>query len=268
MSKKLRKNSRLQEDVLEETNETISPKDNSPRVYQRNKINFDFTTRELPWTEKQKELIQILLDKKTKCVFIEGPAGVSKTSTAVYAALHLLKLKKASDIIFVRSAVESADSKIGYLPGTIDEKFESYMAPFTEKMEEFLDLGTIKRLHADKRVSAMPVNYIRGLHWPAKVIIVDECQNLTFKELVTTITRLGEFSKIIFLGDPYQSDLPHTKSGGFSKMCKLFGSTDCVDHGVFHFKFTKEDVVRSEFVKFVVNKLESLEHSHEMFPQH
>jgi phosphate starvation-inducible PhoH-like protein len=247
--------------------ETTAVKDTSPRVYQRNKINFDFSIRELPWTEKQKILLDILSNKKTRCVFIEGPAGCSKTSTAVYAGLQLLKQKRASDIIFVRSAVESADSKIGYLPGTIDEKFESYMAPFTEKMEEFLDAGTIKRLHADKRVSAMPVNYIRGLHWPAKVIIVDECQNLTFKELVTTITRLGEFSKIVFLGDPYQSDLPGTKSGGFSKMCKMFDGEDCEAQGIYHFKFDKDDIVRSEFVKFVVNKLETYaQTNHEMFP--
>jgi phosphate starvation-inducible protein PhoH len=98
------------------------------------------------------------------------------------------------------------------------------------------------------------------------VIIVDECQNITFKELVTTITRLGEFSKIIFLGDPYQSDLPPNKSGGFSKMCKMFSGEDSQEHGVYHFKFTKEDIVRSEFVKFVVNKLETYDQPHEMFP--
>ena len=270
MGKKPRSKSRpMNEEVLENTEH---PKDTSPRVFQRDKINFDFSCRPLPWTEKQKGLISLLLDKHTKCVFIEGPAGCAKTSTAVYAALQLLKLKKASDIIFVRSAVESADSKIGYLPGTIDEKFEAYMAPFTEKMEEFLDASTIKRLHADKRVNAMPVNYIRGLHWPAKVIIVDECQNITFKELVTTITRLGEFSKIIFLGDPYQSDLPYSKSGGFSRMCKMFNDEVSKEHGMHHFQFNKDDIVRSEFVKFVVGKLETQDKfetqdsSKEMFP--
>jgi phosphate starvation-inducible PhoH-like protein len=234
----------------------LKPKDNSPYVWQRNKIDFEFNIRELPWSNKQKQLIDIILNKQNKCVFIEGPAGVSKTSTAVYAGLQLLKLKKISDIIFVRSAVESADSKIGYLPGTIDEKFEAYMAPFVEKMEEFLDSNTIKRLHTDNRVNAMPVNYIRGLHWPAKCIIVDECQNITFRELVTTITRLGEFSKIIFLGDPNQSDLPDNKKGGFTKMCNLFDDEESKQAGIHHFKFTSEDIVRSEFVKFVVNKLE------------
>ena len=267
MGKKPRSNKRpLTTPESEPTDAKV--KDNSPYVFQRNKISFDFNTRQLPWTDKQKQLLEIILNKQTRCVFIEGPAGTSKTSTAVYGALQLLKLKKVSDIIFVRSAVESADSKIGYLPGTIDEKFEAYMAPFVEKMEEFLDNSTIKRLHTDNRVSAMPVNYIRGLHWPAKVIIVDECQNITFKELVTTITRLGEFSKIIFLGDPKQSDLPAGKSGGFSKICKMFDGPDSEAHGIYHFQFTKEDIVRSEFVKFVVEKLEAGETTHEMFPSH
>jgi len=262
MAKKLAKKrhgvSSVEEPLLGKSNhETTFHKDTSPYVWQRDKINFDFEIRQLPWTDKQKKLISLILDKNSKCVFIEGPAGTSKTSTVVYTALQLLRSKKISDIIFVRSAVESADSKIGYLPGTIDEKFEAYIAPFTEKMEEFLDKNTIKRLHTDQRISAMPVNYIRGLHWPAKIIIVDECQNITFRELVTTITRLGEFSKIIFLGDPFQSDLPHHKSGGFEKMCHLFNDEESLSHGVASFKFTKEDIVRSEFVKYVVSKIES-----------
>ena len=232
-------------------------KDTSPYVYQRDKVAFDFSIKELPWTEKQKELIKILLDKDTRCVFVEGPAGVSKTITAVYAALQLLKNKKISDIIFVRSAVESADSKIGYLPGTIDEKFEAYMVPFMEKLEELLDKASINRLRNDERFNATPVNYIRGLHWATKCVIVDECQNISFRELITTITRMGEFSKIIFCGDPMQSDLPENKAGGFSRICDIFADEDSKKFGIYHFEFTKEDIVRSEFVKFVVEKLEN-----------
>jgi phosphate starvation-inducible PhoH-like protein len=232
-------------------------KDTSPYVFQREKVAFEFPIKELPWTEKQKQLIEILLDKNTRCVFIEGPAGTSKTLTAVYAALNLLKTKKISDIVFVRSAVESADSKIGYLPGSIDEKFEAYMVPFMEKLEELLEKGALNRLRHDERFSAMPVNYIRGLHWAAKLIIVDEAQNITFRELVTTITRMGEFSKIVFCGDPMQSDLPENKSGGFSKICDIFSDEDSKKYGIHRFEFTKDDIVRSEFVKFVVEKLEN-----------
>jgi phosphate starvation-inducible PhoH-like protein len=250
MSKKLNKKQ-------ENDNLVVTVKDNSPYVHQREKVGFDFSVKELPWSEKQKQLIEIIKDKNTKCIFVEGPAGSSKTLTSVYAALNLLKNKRISDIIFVRSAVESADSKIGYLPGSIDEKFEAYMAPFMEKLEELLEKGSLNRLRHDERFSATPVNYIRGLHWAAKVIIVDECQNITFRELITTITRMGEFSKIIFCGDPMQSDLTDNKSGGFSKICDIFSDEDSKKHGIHHFKFTKEDIVRSEFVKFVVEKLEN-----------
>lgn len=232
-------------------------KDTSPYVYQRDKIAFEFPIKELPWTDKQKDLIKILLDKNTRCVFVEGPAGVSKTITAVYAALQLLKSKKVSDIIFVRSAVESADSKIGYLPGTIDEKFEAYMVPFMEKLEELLDKASIHRLRNDDRFNATPVNYIRGLHWATKCVIVDECQNISFRELITTITRMGEFSKIIFCGDPMQSDLPENKAGGFSRICDIFSDEESQKYGIHRFQFTKDDIVRSEFVKFVVEKLEN-----------
>ncbi len=240
--------------------QSTEAKDQSPYVFQRDKIDFELKVRELPWTEKQKGFISQILDKQTKCVFIEGPAGASKTSLAVYCGLQLLKLRKVSDVFFVRAAVESADSKIGYLPGDVDEKFGVYMAPFLDKIHEFLDEGSIKKLQGDDRFHAMPVNYVRGLHWAAKCIIVDECQSLTKKELITIITRLGEFSKIIFLGDPFQSDLPECKSGGFVQIANLFSDVESMEHGICHLKFTVDDIVRSEFVKFVTKKLEAEQH--------
>jgi phosphate starvation-inducible PhoH-like protein len=151
--------------------------------------------------------------------------------------------------------VESADSKIGYLPGNIDEKFEAYMAPFMEKLEELLDKAALNRLRHDERFSATPVNYIRGLHWASKCVIVDECQNITFRELITTITRMGEFSKIIFCGDPMQSDLTENKSGGFAKICDIFSDEESQKFGIHRFQFTEEDILRSEFTKFVIKKL-------------
>jgi phosphate starvation-inducible PhoH-like protein len=230
----------------------------TPHVYQRDKVNFEFLIKELPWTEKQKQLIELGLNKNVKCVFIKGPAGSSKTLTAVYLALHLLKAKKVSDIIFVRSAVESADSKIGYLPGTIDEKLEAYMVPFMEKIDELLQQNDKNKLKNDSRFSTTPVNYIRGLHWPAKCIIVDECQSITMKELITTITRIGQFSKVFLLGDPKQTDLPAGKAGGFESLYNLFSDEESREQGIYTFEFTEEDIVRSDFVKFIVRKLEQI----------
>jgi phosphate starvation-inducible PhoH-like protein len=230
----------------------------TPHVYQRDKVNFEFLIKELPWTEKQKQLIELGLNKNVKCIFIKGPAGSSKTLTSVYLALHLLRAKKVSDIIFVRSAVESADSKIGYLPGTIDEKLEAYMVPFMEKIDELLQQNDKNKLKNDNRFSTTPVNYIRGLHWPAKCIIVDECQSITMKELITTITRIGQFSKVFLLGDPKQTDLPAGKAGGFESLYSLFNDEESREQGIYTFEFTEEDIVRSDFVKFIVRKLEQI----------
>lgn len=239
-------------------NITEEDKFKTPYVYQRDKVSFDFLIRELPWTAKQRELIELGLNKHVKCVFIKGPAGSSKTLTAVYLALNLLRQKKVSDIIFVRSAVESADSKIGYLPGTIDEKLEAYMVPFMEKIDELLQQHDKNKLKNDGRFSTTPVNYIRGLHWPAKCIIVDECQSITIKELITTVTRIGQFSKLFLLGDPKQTDLPSGKAGGFESLYDLFSDEESKEQGIYTFEFTEEDIVRSDFVKFIVKKLETI----------
>jgi len=233
----------------------VEDKFKTPYVFQRDKVSYDFLIRELPWTEKQRELIALGLNKNVKCILIKGPAGTSKTLTAVYLALQLLRNKKVSDIIFIRSAVESADSKIGYLPGSIDEKLEAYMIPFMEKLDELLQIGDRNKLKSDNRFSTTPVNYIRGLHWPAKCIIVDECQSITIKELITTITRMGQFSKVFLLGDPKQSDLPAGKTGGFELLYDLFSDEDSKAQGIYTFEFAEDDIVRSDFVKFIVKKL-------------
>ena len=252
------KKTKTKVEVASTPHEATEDKFKTPYVFQRDKVSYDFGIRELPWTEKQKQLIELGLNKNVKCVLIKGPAGSSKTLTAVYLALQLLKLKKVSDIIFIRSAVESADSKLGYLPGSIDEKLEAYMIPFMEKIEELLNAGDKNKLKNDNRFSTTPVNYIRGLHWPAKCIIVDECQSITIKELITTITRIGQFSKVFLLGDPKQTDLPASKAGGFELLYDLFNDEESKAQGLYTFEFTEEDIVRSDFVKFIVKKLETI----------
>jgi len=229
-----------------------SKKDTSPYIFQRDKIKIDLSIKELPWTTKQQELIRLALDKKTKIIFIEGPAGTSKTIISVYAALTLLNLKKISDIIMVRTAVESSENKLGFLPGTSDEKIAPYMEPFLDKLEELLPKGQIEALQKDERVLARPVNYLRGLHWAGKAIIADEVQNFTEKELLTLMTRLGEHSKLFLCGDPLQSDLQKNQTD-FIKMYKLYNSEEARAGGIHVFEFTKEDIKRSELVKLIID---------------
>lgn len=242
--------------------------DKSIYVFQRDKISRPLNIHELPWTIKQKEFIALAQDKKTKILLVRGPAGTSKTLVAVYCMLQLLNEHKLSDIVLMRSAVESADSKLGYLPGTVDEKMADYLLPYTDKLEELLSAGDIKYLLDDKRINAIPLGFARGRHLAVKGVIVDESQNITYNELITIMTRMGEFSKTFILCDPDQSDLPMAKQGGFQKLWHTFDDDQSREEGIRTFEFFEEDIVRSRLVKYIVTKINSLKkQDRSMFPE-
>jgi phosphate starvation-inducible PhoH-like protein len=236
--------------------------DTSPKVYQRDKIDWNLNIRELPWTEKQKAFLTLATDKNTRVIFLKGPAGTSKTTISLRAALQLMNEKKIGEIIFIRAAVESGDSKLGMLPGDVSDKLGEYMTPFGDKLEELLASPDRVRLGAEERLIYKPVNFCRGASWTAKCVIVDEAQNLTFNELQTIMTRIGKFSKIIICADPDQSDLPYSKQGGFSTCSEIFDTDSAQAMGIFSAKFTKDDIVRSELCKFVVETFDEYKLAH------
>lgn len=231
--------------------------DSSLHVPQRDKLKGKLELKPLNWTEKQKQFLELALNKESKIIFINGPAGSAKTVLAAFAALQLLNEKRCSDIYYIRSAVESADNKLGYLPGELEDKMSYYGFPFLDKLDELLPKGDVDSLTKENRISIFPVNYIRGLSWNAKAIIVDEAQNMTQKELVTVLTRLGRFSKCFVLADPMQSDI-NGKSGGFVNMTKIFNDAESEKQGIYNFEFGEEDIMRSELVKFLVNRFKFL----------
>jgi phosphate starvation-inducible PhoH-like protein len=236
-------------------------KDNSPYVAQREKIDFHLNIRELPWTEKQKAIIELFLHKDTKLMILKGPAGTSKTMLSMYLGLTLLNMKRVSDIVLVRSAVESADNKLGYLPGDLSEKIGVYLTPFNDKFAELISEADNKRLDKDNRIKICPINFARGLHFAVKFICCDEAQNLTLREIHTLMSRMGEFSKMIIAGDSEQSDLPVGKSG-FSAVYDSFDNEEAINNGVYCVELTEDDIVRSEFVKYITKKFKEIKASH------
>lgn len=231
-------------------------KDSSPRVHQREKINFTLNLKGLDWTEKQKAFIELATNKDTKIIFLSGPAGTSKSILAVYCALQLLNERKLSDIIYVRTIVESATTSMGTLPGDENDKLKFFVAVLNDKLEELLSTGDIKRLYADERIKGMPVNYLRGASYNAKAVIVDEAQNGTFNELLTCLTRIGKFTKYFILGDPMQSDLKHKDQSGFKPMFDIFNTESAQAQGIYCVEFGKEDIMRSEILKFIIEQVE------------
>jgi phosphate starvation-inducible PhoH-like protein len=207
-------------------------------------------------TERQKHFLSIAFDPKTNIMFVAGPAGSTKTYMAVYSALRLLSSKEDLDLLYVRTVIESADKGLGALPGDIDEKFNPYMAPLEDKLYEMLPkTNTVKKEMLDSgRISAMPINYLRGSSWKNKIVVADEAQNFTYKELTTLITRIGDNCKLFVCGDFMQSDI--NGRSGFVPMYNLFDDKQSVSKGIHAFRFGKEDILRSEILKYIIGKLD------------
>lgn len=229
--------------------------DKSPFVPQRDKFSHEFKIAQRDdLTDHQKAFLKLALDKETKIIFVFGPAGTSKTYISVLAILELMQMQRLSDLIYIRAVVESADHSMGYLPGDADEKLSPYMAPLLDKLDEMLDIPTIKQLQKENRITAKPIGFLRGLNWNAKGIIADEAQNLTFNELTTLMTRMGQFSKLFICGDLMQSDI--NGRSGLPDMVRMFDSDDARSQGIHVFEFTEEDIVRSQLVRFIVKTIE------------
>jgi len=208
-------------------------------------------------SEKQLIFLKLACDKKTNIMFVNGPAGSTKTYMAVLSALRHLQRSEELDLLYVRTAIESADKGLGALPGTLEEKINPYMAPLEDKLEELLPktTGVKNELIKSGRIQAMPINFLRGANWTDKIVVADESQNFTFKELITLITRIGENSKLFICGDIMQSDI--NGRSGFGDMMDLFSDKESKERGIHCFRFNEDDIMRSEILKYIITKLKN-----------
>jgi phosphate starvation-inducible PhoH-like protein len=212
--------------------------------------------KKIDFSDKQQELLRIMFDKSTKVVFISGPAGTSKTFMAIYGALQLFNMDNKYSISYIRTIIESADRGMGSLPGNIDEKFDPFMMPLNDKLFELMSASDARALTDQSTISAIPINYLRGASLNDQIVIADESQNFSVKELITLITRIGENTKMFICGDAMQSDI--NGKSGFNKIKQLFGDEASAKQGIHNFEFTHKDIKRSEILKYIVKKLEEL----------
>lgn len=231
--------------------------DNSPYVYQKEKLQTELHIRERnDLTPKQIEILSTMVNKDTKCVFIDGLYGSGKSWIAVLAGLKLLCQKKADQIIYIRNPVESSTTgKLGFLKGTEEDKMGPYNSIVFSKLEEMLPSSEIELLKVCKRIACIPLGFIRGHSWNCKVVIVDEASSLTYEDFVLLLTRCGEFTKIFFVGDATnQSDIG--SKSGFRKIFDIFNDDDARENGVHCFELKdKADIVRSGFVRYILERL-------------
>lgn len=225
-----------------------------PEIVERNNIdrNFDIIAK-YKLTDVHKSFTELCFNNDTKIAFVDGPAGTAKTYCAAYTALHMLKSHRVDEVIYIRSIIESASKSMGSLPGEVDDKFLPWTLPLQEKLNELISTSTISNLFEHNIIKAVPVNYVRGLTFKDSVVIVDEAQNLTKSELITILTRFGEDSKMLVIGDTLQTDIQGRS--GFQDIYNTFNDKESEENGVFCFKFTDKDIMRSEMLKFIVRKL-------------
>jgi len=197
-----------------------------------------------PLTPTQEEAFQSWYNDNHLC--LHGSAGTGKTFIGLYLALNEVLAKRQSKIIILRSAVATRD--VGFLPGTLEEKMAQYETPYQDILAElFGKNSTYTDMKDAGLIEFMSTSFIRGLTWDNVIVVVDEGENMTFHEIDSAMTRLGENSRIIFTGDILQTDLDGKKHGvsGMSDALNVFKNIsdfDCV-------KFTVHDIVRSNFVK-------------------
>ena len=208
------------------------------------------------FTKKQLNFVDIGLAKDTNLMFINGPAGSAKTYISIYCGLKLLSEQKVEELVYIRNAVESSDHKLGFLPGAQDDKMAPYLEPLKDKLEEFLNIVDIKYLQEEDRIYGVPVGFLRGASWTDKFVVVDEAQNMTEKELITIMTRVGENTRVFICGDTMQSDIGN--KSGFANIQNLFNDESSKEQGIFTFEFDEDDIIRSKLVKFIVRRIKSL----------
>jgi phosphate starvation-inducible PhoH-like protein len=237
-------------------NKNLKAPDTSLKVSQRPKIPYVLSLKERgDLTDKQKNIFAIAENKNTKCIFIDGLYGTSKSYIAVMSALKLLNAKKVDEIIFIRNPVESSTTgKIGFIPGTSEEKMAPYNAILFDKLEEMLSESDVAKLKKDNRINCHPVGFVRGRSWNCKAVIVDEASSMTWDDLFLILTRCGEFTRIFFIGDSVNQNDIGAKSG-FRKMFDLFNDEESRNFGIHCFELREySDIVRSGLLRFVMEK--------------
>jgi phosphate starvation-inducible PhoH-like protein len=159
--------------------------------------------------EEQKEAKRLI--RESQIVIITGRAGCGKSLVSAQTALDFLFKKECETILITRAAVEVGHS-LGFLPGSLNDKFNPYLEAFQENLVKCYDKVKIDQLIEDKKVIALPVQFIRGKTVDS-VLVVEEAQNLSKAEMLAILTRLGKNGKIIINGDNEQKDIKDEFNG-------------------------------------------------------
>ena len=198
-----------------------------------------------PKSPNQRRYIEAL--ETFDMVFAIGPGGTGKTYLAVAMAVQALLSKQVNRIILARPAVEAGE-RLGFLPGTLQEKVDPYMRPLYDALHDLLEADKLERFLEKDIIEVAPLAFMRGRTLNDSFVILDEAQNTTSEQMKMFLTRLGFNSKAVITGDVTQIDLPDRRRSGLVEAIEVVGKIE----GIALIYFDERDVVRHSLVQRII----------------
>ncbi len=212
-----------------------------PRIFGKKNVT--------PKSTNQREYMEAV--EKHDMTFAVGPGGTGKTYLAVAMAVSALLTKQVDRIILARPAVEAGE-RLGFLPGTLQQKIDPYMRPLYDALYDMLDADKLERFLEKGIVEVAPLAFMRGRTLNDSFVILDEAQNTTSEQMKMFLTRLGFNSKAVVTGDITQIDLPQGKKSGLIEALEVTSGIE----GIAFIKFDQRDVVRHNLVQQIIKAYE------------
>src|SRR5580700_1017244 len=185
--------------------------------------------------------------EKHDMMFGVGPGGTGKTYIAVAMAVSALLTKQVNRIILARPAVEAGE-RLGFLPGTLQQKIDPYMRPLYDALYDMLEPDKLDRFLEKGIIEVAPLAFMRGRTLNDSFVILDEAQNTTSEQMKMFLTRLGFNSKAVITGDITQIDLPESRRSGLIEAIEIVGKIE----GISLVYFDERDVVRHNLVQRII----------------
>ena len=212
-----------------------------------------------PRSINQRKYVEAI--EQNDMTFGVGPAGTGKTYLAVAMAVAAILAKKVSRIILVRPAVEAGE-KLGFLPGSLQEKVDPYLRPLYDALYDLLEPEKVDKMLEKNVIEVAPLAFMRGRTLNDAFIIMDEAQNTTIEQMKMFLTRMGANSKAVITGDITQIDLPNPRKSGLVDAINVLDGVE----GIQFCHFEDFDVVRHALVQRIVRAYESAKPAQQELP--
>lgn len=207
-----------------------------------------FKNRLKPRSINQKDYIRAVAENTI--TFCQGVPGSGKTHIAIGMALEYLIDQKVKKIVITRPVVEAGE-KLGFLPGTAEEKLHPYLLPLFDEIDYFLKPQHFGKLKHTRQIEIVPLGLMRGRSFHEAFIVADECQNASYEQLKMLLTRIGIDSKMVLTGDLDQSDLAHYQKKGFGDIINRLNGTNNIGFS----QLEISDIVRNPIIADIVDRL-------------